>query len=207
MNLDWAKDFAFSNGASEEEAGLFSRYCQILSGTTPDEELPLPQDHLNMILSAYIPEGAGAGKLPNPKNIPEDALLAVLTAIKAFSRKPLFFPARIPAPNSRIPFYVREAGWAAKGILERFSKEVFLFHIPVEVDAVLPDKVERPLTVGKWLFGAPGFQAHLAAVPEPEDTTVTVIYSSPESEVEAKTLEVLIRTAAWKAGWKKIGEV
>lgn len=117
--------------------------------------------------------------------------------------KKLNLPTRVSFPKIKIIFPQTNPplGHDTKMRLRSYAKRNALYRIPVEVNPLVTGRNDAGEeiaidTLGKWLFGVPGYKGHINVLPYEEEIVIEVCTDLPEA-IE------LLTDAASKLGLKE----
>ncbi len=112
------------------------------------------------------------------------------------------FPARLYPFDAKLEIRAPKAlGITASVYLHEIARKLPIYHQPIECEAVGKDGEDAEIkikTVGRWLFGVPGFDGHLRIVPN--GTNVTLYYPGSAPQLAQVLVHVLKQTIEGEEG-------
>lgn len=93
------------------------------------------------------------------------------------------FPNHLVKLNSQMSIKTKEPlGLTAEVLIKEKARKLSFYNQPIQCDAVGKDELGRAIavnTVGRWLFGVPGYLGNLRIVPEGENVVLHYSKESP----------------------------
>jgi hypothetical protein len=106
------------------------------------------------------------------------------------------FPMRLSSLNKSIVIKLPKSLGLTTGVyLHEIARKIAEYNTEINCDAAGVDKQGATIkvnTLGRWIFGVPGFQSHLRIVPQGEN--VLVYYPEKSPELVERFLHVLKNT-------------
>ncbi len=117
-------------------------------------------------------------------------------------------PARVSFYNTILKYKQPQKpfGHNLKMKIRTKAKKMPLYTIPIEVEPLVFGKNDAgekiPIsTIGRWLFGVPGYKGHIVVIPTEEEVEIRL--ALPENEDVRKIILNLVKESAKKLGLKE----